>query len=738
MYRRLLIFAFAVLTVLSAKAASIIRNEAPVDTSQWICFVADVDIPDDPTANEVRIATDSKYWLWVNGKLEVYEGGLKRGPNPRDTYADVVRLRNLYKGKNRIAVLVWYFGKQGFSHRSSDCPGFYMDIATGGKHYGTDASWRTILAPGFYKPTGGYPNFRLSESNVGVDAQKAIAFYKPGFDVSKWPFAQVVESNTSGWNKLVDREIPQWKDYGRKPYVSQRQEGNKFIGKLPYNCQMTPYLKVRASAGKVIDIRTDDYFGGLAPNVYAEYVTKDGVQEFECWGWMNGHEVIYTIPDGVEVLEIGYHETGYNCELNGYFKSDNPRLNSLWTKSQRTLYVTMRDNYMDCPDRERAQWIGDVTNELVQTFYGLSPESSLLTRKCLRELADWQRADSVMYAPVPEGNWKKELPMQTMAAIGLGAWNYYLGSGDLATIKYIYPAVKRYMHKWVIEPDGLVRYRKGAWDWGDWGDNQDMQAMCQFWYSITLENYAKQCVALGDVAEAKWARGINKTLKEAAHKAIFTGKAYRHPTYTGITDDRTQALAVIAGVNQPNEKELLRNLFKTELHASPYMERYVLEAMCNMGFYSEAIDRMLNRYKPMIDSPITTLWEQWSLEGATIANCSYNHAWSGGPMIILSRDIAGITPVTPGFKTFKVEPRLGALSSEQMNEFSVGVPTENGFIALKVKRTPSASGDTFSVELDVPQDMQAHVVLAKDLAGGKAKVNKKVKAGHYTWTWTNK
>ena len=35
----------------------------------------------------------------------------------------------------------------------------------------------------------------------------------------------------------------------------------------------------------------------------------------------------------------------------------------MWEKSQRTLYITMRDTYMDCPDRERAQWWGDEVNE---------------------------------------------------------------------------------------------------------------------------------------------------------------------------------------------------------------------------------------------------------------------------------------------------------------------------------------------------------------------------------------
>ena len=44
--------------------------------------------------------------------MVVFEGGLKRGPNPEDTYCDEVDLAPyLKKGKNQVAVLVWYFGK---------------------------------------------------------------------------------------------------------------------------------------------------------------------------------------------------------------------------------------------------------------------------------------------------------------------------------------------------------------------------------------------------------------------------------------------------------------------------------------------------------------------------------------------------------------------------------------------------------------------------------------------------
>lgn len=717
-----LLFAFTV-----TYGASIIRNAAPADTSQWICFRKVINVKGNPSKNKLRIAADSKYWLWVNGELEVYEGALKRGPNTKDTYIDNITLKNLKEGENTIAVLVWYFGKPGFSHRTSPCGGLYFDLRVGRERFGSDASWLTVMHPAYYLPAGEIPNFRLSESNIGFDARKDISnFFSTEFDDSSWQHAVEVDAQTADWNNFVDRSIPMWKNYGRRRYASERREGNKVICTLPYNAQVSPVLRVKAPAGKVIDIRTDCYrTGGGETNVRAEYITRDGEQEYENLGWMNGHEIIYTIPDGVEVLYLGYRETGYDCDFSGIFVCDNPDLNRLWRMSQRTLYITMRDNYMDCPDRERALWIGDVTNELVEAYYSLSPSANLLTRKSLIDFTGWQKPDSVLYAPVPQSNWDQELPMQSMAMIGMGAWNYYLGTGDVQTIRDIFPAAKRYVHMWKFQPDGLITYRRGGWDWGDWGTDADMQAMCQLWYSITLEYYARQAELIGEKEEAEWARTTNEAFKEAIHKACWTGEAYRHPTYEGKTDDRTQSLAILSGVAPESEYPQLMSIMDTTEFASPYMERYVLEAMCEIGNIEAAFKRMEKRYKPMVDSKHSTLWELFAYNGKD--GSSYNHAWSGAPLIIMSKYVAGIHIVKPGFKEFKVCPELCSL-----NKVYAVVPTSYGDISLNVDKS---SG--YSLRLVVPEGTSAQVCLPAQYSGflmnGKpAKLQKTDDGKYYT------
>ena len=63
--------------------------DGPANT--WIAFRKTVSLSNPPASVKALIAADSKYWLWINGRAVVFEGALKRGPNPSDSYVDEVR-----------------------------------------------------------------------------------------------------------------------------------------------------------------------------------------------------------------------------------------------------------------------------------------------------------------------------------------------------------------------------------------------------------------------------------------------------------------------------------------------------------------------------------------------------------------------------------------------------------------------------------------------------------------------
>lgn len=665
----------------------------------WIEFSKDFELKKKVKKAEARIAADSKYWLWINGEMAVFEGGLKRGPNRNDSYYDIIDLAPyLKKGKNDIRLLLWYFGKSGFSHNSSGKSGIIFDAPEIGLT--SDRTWLSQRLDAFQTADKPKPNYRLSEANIRYDARlEGQDRLKPSVEIGRW--------GDQPWGGLVLRPIPQWKDYGIVEVAfteTSDDQGNKVLtARLPYNTQMTPVIDVTdAAGGTLIRMETDHIMGGSEPCIRAEYITKEGRQKYESLGWMNGDElrIIYPAESGIVINSVGYRETGYDCEFEGRFTCSDETINRFWGKAMRTLYVNMRDTYFDCPDRERAQWWGDVTVLIGQSFYQLSPDANALVRKAIHELVDWQRADGTIYSPVPSGTWKNELPAQMLSSVGpYGFWYYYMHTGDKETMEYVYPAVRKYLSVWTLDEDGLTVGRKGGWSWGDWGTNIDLRLLLAAWHYLALQAATDMAELTGNEADIpEYTR-----IRESIYKAFNThwnGYAYRYPSYQGATDDRVQAMAILSGLADEDKHEQIFQLLKTQKHASPYMEKYVLEALVKKGHGDFAIERFKKRFGPMIaDSLHTTLFEGWEEGG--YGGGSTNHAWSGGMLTVIAENICGVRPTVPGWKEFEICPY------PVISECSITIPSVAGMISSSFKDNEEA----FVMNVSIPKGTTATVVV---------------------------
>ena len=146
----------------------------------WQIFRKKITLDKKPAKALARIAADSKYWLWINGRLAVFEGSLKRGPAPGDHYCDIVDIGSyLKKGENSIAVLTWFFGKGGFSHHNSGKGGLYFLAQIDGQTIGSDDSWKAAVYTAYKSTEAPHPNFRLPESNIRFDAREKIFLISP-------------------------------------------------------------------------------------------------------------------------------------------------------------------------------------------------------------------------------------------------------------------------------------------------------------------------------------------------------------------------------------------------------------------------------------------------------------------------------------------------------------------------------------------------------------------------------
>ncbi|MBE6301749.1 MAG: glycoside hydrolase [Parabacteroides distasonis] len=704
------------------KAKWISKSETQSKTNTWLAFRKKVNVEKVPKTLIARIAADTKYWLWINKELVVFEGGLKRGPSYGDSYFDEVEIAPYLKeGENHVAILLWHFGRNGFSHINSGMAAVLFEAISPEFELISDRTWEASVHHSFQDTEAPHPNYRMAESNIRFDARKDFIDWNMGGYPKRIGGALELPMlpGQPPFGKLVKRPIPLWKNYGLREYVSTRQSGDTLICRLPYNCHVTPYLKVEAPAGKLINMQTDQYQIGDSYSLRAEYITREGVQEFECYGWINGHYVYYFIPEGVKVLDVKFRETGYDTEFSGKFHCNDEFFNEFWDRAVRTLYVCMRDTYLDCPDRERGQWWGDEVNELGEAFYALSPSSHQLAVKGIHELMNWQKPDGSISAPVPAGNYFSELPAQMLASVGwYGFHNQYFYSGDSSFIPVVYDRVKRYLHEtWKLDEEGLPIYRKGGWDWIDAGKNKDKNAVLPCWYYLALKGERVFAAQLGKTEDVKMIDAIMKRMYDSYNKRYWNGTAYRSADYTEETDDRAQALAVISGLASPDKYPAICKVLEKEQHAQPFMEKYVLEAIFQMGKPSMALDRMKQRYPITMTEGLTTLGEHFTLEGSSV-----NHAWTGAPIILFGQKLCGIEPLEPGFRVFRVAPQMGYLK-----EVSGSVDTKYGLIEVCAKK----KGSRVQLQLTVPEGTTAEVQVAENRV-------KRLEAGKHTIVVTDK
>lgn len=664
----------------------------------WLVFRGKFTVDEKPAKMIADVSVDSRYWLYVNGKNVVYEGGLKRGPDGNSGYYDEVDIAPyLEKGENVIAVQVWYWGKDGsFSYIDSGRGGFLFE-ACGKDSAGntvlnvvSDQSWKVARDAAYMNDTGSrQPNSRLPEFNIMYNAQLSIGDWSaPSFNDSDWENATVICRGGEGvWGMLYQRPVPLIKVGSLSSFVNA-DEAEGITTKstvylkmsLPYNAQCVPYLDVECGGGKEIEITTDNTELG---SVITRYITAEGRQQFESKGWFNAETVTFKIPEGVKIHALKYRESGYETEFTGSFSSDDSFFDLLWQKALRTLYVTMRDTFMDCPDRERAEWWGDVTNEMAMTMYSMDARSYLLYQKGVFNMIS-SAENGVLETVVPAGRGVYfELPMQQLAGIA-GFRTYYMYTGDKDFVSMVYKPALDYINLWVQGSDGLVVHRPGSWDWMDWGDNADVVGIENAWYYMAMDAVRYFAGIEGDEATVRELTE-RMDLLYGAYQLLWTEKGFMGSVKR--PDDRANALAVLSGLADLNNKEqfdTIRKVLTKIKNASPYMERYVLDALCEMGLMEEAQARIKDRYAGMVSDSCTTLWEYWDKNAGT-----KNHAWSGGPMLTMSHYAAGVSPLTPGYGSFVVEPQPGSLKYVDCT-----VPSVRGNIRVEI-----ADGDVFTLKL---------------------------------------
>ena len=339
-------------------------------------------------------------------------------------------------------------------------------------------------------------------------------------------------------------------------------------------------------------------------------------------------------------------------------------------------------------------------------------------------------------------------------AIAYGAGTYFDHTGDVGTMRATIAAFSSYLLAWSLR-DGLVVPRTcpgephaadircaGLWDWCDGESvNCDDGPIDNAWYYWAVNTTARLARSVnatrpgGELTPSDLAE-LDRRIAQlrVAYDAAFwdaSCSCYRSPTHrdpnrAGATtnctaktdnctlpDDRATALAIVTGLAPAHRRRAAASSVldlggpHSSTFSSPPMEKFAIEALFLAGLPKAALRRMEARFGAMATCPgLTTLWEHWEADPLTGHPVDgYNHGWSGGGLVLLSQYVAGLEPTAPGWRTFRVAPRLGSLVHA-----AATVATVRGTVSVDVY-APSPS--VLRVKVVVPRGAVGCVELSR-------------------------
>jgi len=123
---------------------------------------------------------------------------------------------------------------------------------------------------------------------------------------------------------------------------------------------------------------------------------------------------------------------------------------------------------------------------------------------------------------------------------------------------------------------------------------------------------------------------------------------------------------------------------------TPYMRFYELESLCALGRQTDVLKEIKSYWGGMLKLGATSFWElynptesgdqHYAMYGRRFGK-SLCHAWGASPAYLLGKYYLGVTPTSPGFKTYEVNPNLGGLDWIEGD-----VPTPWGHIHVRADR----------------------------------------------------
>lgn len=503
-----------------------------------------------------------------------------------------------------------------------------------------------------------------------------------------------------------------------------------------------PCFTVDAPAGAIIDIGTaerlqDDHIeprfhSFLTSENVDRVITRVGRQTWERFEWTGFRYLQLTIRKAstpLTIHNVALNFTSYPVESRGSFACADDLLNQIWQAGAHTLQLCMHDGFVDCPQREQRQFVGDAYIEVLVNFVAFG--DPYLTAKLLRQVQQSQRADGMTQTATPSDTAAESAAVICDYALYwlMTIREYIRYSGDTAIIAELYPSIERVV-TWFerfADVDGLIN-SPPHWIFVDWAevDKRGQATALNAHFVQALRLSAELAELYGLPARARAWRNRADQLVTALNHHLWDDErgVYVDARLDGVQSQRVSQQAnglclaygivpqerqarVIAYITDPARVKLtaaMPRLYQPPpfeeaqdvVLAQPFCAHHLHRGLAQAGRSDLILANIRERWGAMITAGSTTLWELWS---PLASQC---HAWSTTPTFDLSTYILGVTPLADGFTQVQIAPQPVDLA------WAEGiVPTPHGALHVRWEQT----AESFRLAVTAPQASALQIVL---------------------------
>lgn len=510
-----------------------------------------------------------------------------------------------------------------------------------------------------------------------------------------------------------------------------------------------PTIKLPMIAGETIQIR------------FAEALHKG---EFYSKNYRSAHSTDYYTASQTGVIHyqpsFTYHGYRY-IEISGFDASKTPQLN--WVKAQvqhsdipiansftsshgklnqltSNIVWGLRSNFfdipLDCPQRdERLAWTGDAQVFVTPSMY--MADSYPFWSAWLQSMREEQRTNGGIPNYIPYAKWLLDWPSAGWGdAATIIPWELYIMTGDKQILQDNYAMMKAWVNYHTERSnDGISKVQT----LGDW-----LQPFSQ------AKDVNRGDTAYSIISTAFYARSTELTLKAAKvlkktkdvselsrlHKQIKL--AFRHQLFDkglNIVDGKATQTSYLLGLAYDlfdtsevplAQQKLIAQLKKSDNHLrTGFIGTPLLASVLQAAGRTDLVYELLFKesypsWLYSINNGATTTWERWNSytlkEGFNDQGMnSLNHYAYGSIARWFYEGILGIQPQTAGFKSVKIAPQLGGQLSHAKGFYE----TPQGLI----KVAWSISDGVFTLDVSVPNNTLAELILPDKVKAGTAKLN---------------